>query len=129
MAFYSWFLYLHLAAIGISIFLFVLRFFWLCRESPHLRRRWVSIVPHANDTLLLLSGVALIALTHASPFAQEQSWLTMKLFGVIIYIFLGHIALGKRARSRSIRWLAFILALVCLYLIAQTAITKPLLVE
>ncbi|RLM22855.1 siroheme synthase [Brenneria alni] len=124
------FAYLHMATIGASIFLFVLRFFWLCRQSPMLRQRWVKILPHINDTLLLLSGVGLIFLNHVYPFTAEQSWLTEKLFGVIIYILLGSIALGKRQRSQNVRWLAFILALVCFYLVMQISLTKlPLLME
>ena len=82
------------------------------------------MVPHINDTLLLASGVALIVINRFYPFSVQESWLTAKLFGVIIYILLGHIALGRRQRSLSLRWVAFILALVCFFLIAQAAITK-----
>ncbi|KAA9001904.1 siroheme synthase [Affinibrenneria salicis] len=120
--------YLHIASVWTSIGLFVLRFFWLYSNPTLLQRRWVRIAPHIIDTLLLASGVALILITHFYPFAEEQSWLTEKLFGVIIYILLGHIALGKRTRSHKIRWLAFIFALVCIYLIFQLTHTKlPLL--
>ncbi|QCR10318.1 SirB2 family protein [Brenneria rubrifaciens] len=117
-------------AVGVSLFLFVLRFFWLCRQSAILQQRWVRRLPHINDTLLLLSGVGLIFLNHVYPFTDEQSWLTEKLFGVIIYILLGSIALGKRPRSQKVRWLAFIFALVCFYLVMQISLSKlPLLME
>ncbi|MCG8707788.1 SirB2 family protein [Brenneria sp. 4F2] len=122
------FAYLHMVTVGVSIVLFVLRFFWLCRQSPLLRQRWVKILPHLNDTLLLVSGVALLIINRVYPFTAGQSWLTEKLFGVIIYIFLGAIALGKRPRSQKMRWLAFILALVCFCLVMQISLTKlPLL--
>jgi uncharacterized membrane protein SirB2 len=93
-----------------------------------LQKRWVKIMPHVVDTLLLLSGVALIFITHFYPFSPQGTWLTEKLFGVIIYILLGFVALSKRPRSQTMRWLAFILALGCLYLIVKLAMTKiPLL--
>ncbi|WP_281728904.1 SirB2 family protein [Brenneria roseae] len=124
------FAYLHMVTVGASLFLFVLRFFWLCRQPAMLQQRWVKILPHINDTLLLLSGLALVFINHVYPFTAEQSWLTEKLFGVIIYIFLGSIALGKRPRSQKVRWLAFIFALVCFYLVMQISLTKlPLLME
>lgn len=122
--------YLHMVTVGVSIFLFVLRFFWLCRQSAMLRQRWVKILPHVNDTLLLLSGVGLVVIGHIYPFTAGQSWLTEKLFGVIIYILLGAVALGKRPRSQKVRWLAFILALVCFCLVVQISLTGlPLLME
>ncbi|MFT8210026.1 MAG: SirB2 family protein [Symbiopectobacterium sp.] len=114
----------HLLAVAVTLSLFVTRFYWLCRQSPALHRRWVKVVPHINDTLLLVSGIALIVINRFYPFIAQESWLTAKLFGVIIYILLGHIALGRRQRSLSLRWMAFILALVCFFLIAQAAITK-----
>ncbi|MFE8049807.1 SirB2 family protein [Brenneria goodwinii] len=122
--------YLHMVTVGVSIFLFVLRFFWLCRQSAMLQQRWIKILPHINDTLLLVSGVGLVVVNRIYPFTTGQSWLTEKLFGVIIYILLGAVALGKRPRSGTIRWLAFILALVCFYLVMQISLTKlPLLME
>ncbi|MEC5321147.1 SirB2 family protein [Brenneria populi subsp. brevivirga] len=130
MALFLGFAYLHMVTVGVSIALFVLRFFWLCRQSAMLRRRWVKILPHINDTLLLLSGVGLLIINHVYPFTAGQSWLTEKVFGVIIYILLGAVALGKRQRTQKMRWLAFILALACFYLVMQISLTKlPLLME
>ncbi|MFC0074061.1 SirB2 family protein [Samsonia erythrinae] len=123
-------IYLHLATVGISISLFVLRFFWLCRQSPLLQQRWVKILPHINDTLLLISGIGLIILSHVYPFTFGNSWLTEKLFGVIIYILLGAIALGKRPRRLKTRALAFVSALICFGLVMLVALTQsPLLME
>ncbi|MEF9675210.1 SirB2 family protein [Pectobacterium aroidearum] len=123
-------IYLHLVTVGISISLFIIRFFWLCRQSALLQQRWVKILPHINDTLLLISGIGLITLSHTYPFTPEQSWLTEKLFGVIIYILLGAIALGKRPRSQKVRWLAFVSALMCFGVVVLLALTQsPLLME
>ncbi|VEB97110.1 Invasion gene expression up-regulator, SirB [Cedecea lapagei] len=128
MATYFTLKYLHIITVVLSISLFVLRYWWQYRGSAMSAKRWVRIVPHANDTLLLVSGVALVMITHFYPFTPQGTWLTEKLFGVIIYIALGFIALGKRPRSQQVRWFAFLLGLVVLYIIIKLATTKiPLL--
>lgn len=119
---------LHLITIVITVVLFVTRFYWLQRGSAMLQRRWVRILPHLNDTLLLLSGIVLVTITHFYPFSPQGAWLTEKLFGVIIYIVLGAVALGRRPRAQKVRWIAFIVAVVALVLICQLATSKmPLL--
>ncbi|EOL9039262.1 invasion regulator SirB2 [Cronobacter sakazakii] len=120
--------HLHILTVMISISLFILRYWWQYRSSPMSSKRWVRIVPHVNDTVLLGSGVALVLITHFYPFTPQGAWLTEKLFGVIIYIVLGFIALGRRPRSQQVRWIAFLLGLVVLYIIVKLATTKvPLL--
>jgi uncharacterized membrane protein SirB2 len=85
----------------------------------------MRIVPHAVDTLLLLSGLGLIVVTRYIPFTANGAWLTEKLFGVIIYIVLGFIALGRhRPRSQQTGFIAFLLGLVVLYIIIKLAATK-----
>ncbi|STW06423.1 protein sirB2 [Klebsiella grimontii] len=113
----------------VSVSLFVLRYWWRWSGNRLLDQRWVRIAPHCSDTLLFLSGAGLMAITHYLPFTEEGTWLTEKLFGVIIYIALGFIALGRRrSRSQQSRFVAFLLALVVLFIIIQLAITRiPLL--
>lgn len=119
---------LHLLTVAVTTLMFVLRFFWLQTSSAMLQRRWVRIVPHLNDTLLLLSGILLVVITHFYPFSPQGAWLTEKLFGVIIYIALGFIALGRKPRAQKVRWIAFIVAAAALVLIYHLATTKmPLL--
>ncbi|RWR03456.1 siroheme synthase [[Pantoea] beijingensis] len=118
----------HFLTVAISIAMFVLRFYWLQKRSLHLQCRWVRIVPHINDTLLLISGILLVWISHFYPFTPQGSWLTEKLFGVIIYIVLGFIALGRRPRSCKVRWIAFLAAIIVVCLIIKLAISKmPLL--
>ena len=119
----------HLASIALSVSLFVLRYGWRECHSARAHARWTRVVPPIVDTVLLLSGVGLIAKTHILPFTEQGTWLTEKLFGVIIYIVLGFIALDyRRARSQQARLVAFPLALVVLYIIIKLATTKiPLL--
>lgn len=124
MAVYSALKHLHLLTVTISIVLFVLRFFWKWRNSAMMNKRWVKITPHINDTVLFVSGIALVVMFNLYPLLGMDSWLTEKLFGVIIYILLGYVALGKKTESQNLRTLAFVLALGCLYLIIKLATTK-----
>ncbi|MHA6311054.1 MULTISPECIES: SirB2 family protein [Pantoea] len=114
----------HLLTVAITIFMFVLRFYWLRSGSAMLSRRWVRILPHANDTLLLLTGVSLVMITHFYPFTPQGSWLTEKLLGVIIYIALGFVALSRRPRTDRTRWIAFLVALIALVLVIKLALSK-----
>ncbi|BDH45613.1 siroheme synthase [Salmonella enterica subsp. enterica serovar Choleraesuis] len=126
---YIAFKHLHILTVIISVSLFILRYWWQYRNSPMSQRRWVRVIPHINDTLLLLSGVALVMITHFYPFTPQGAWLTEKLFGVIIYIVLGFVALGRKSpRNHQLRWIAFLLGLVVIYVIVKLATTKvPLL--
>ncbi|WP_410516774.1 SirB2 family protein [Pantoea allii] len=119
---------LHLLTVAVTISLFLLRFYWQRVGSAILQQRWVRILPHINDTLLLLSGASLVMITHFYPFSPQGSWLTEKLLGVIIYIALGSVALSRRPRSDRTRWIAFIVALIALVTIIKLALSKmPLL--
>lgn len=126
---FSLLLGVHLISIALSVGLLTLRFWWRYTQARLASARWTRIAPPVIDTVLLLSGVALIAKTHILPFTEQGTWLTEKLFGVIIYIILGFIALDyRRARSQQARLIAFPLALVVLYIIIKLATTKiPLL--
>ncbi len=119
---------LHLVAVCLTVLLFICRFYWKTVNSPMLHQRWVKITPHINDTILLLSGVSLIFITHYLPFTEDGSWLTEKLFAVVLYIGLGVIAFGRRNFSQFTRGIAFCAALLTLGIILWLAINRvPLL--
>ena len=116
---------LHLTSVALTISLFILRYWWRWSNHPRFQARWVRVLPHIVDSVLLLSGVGLIALTGYLPFTVKGAWLTEKLFGVIIYIVLGFIALGRhRPRGQQAGFIAFMLGLVVLYIIIKLAATK-----
>lgn len=125
MSTFSVLLNVHLISIALSVGLLTLRFWWRYTDSRLACARWTRIVPPVVDTVLLLSGIALMVKAHILPFTEHGTWLTEKLFGVIIYIVLGFIALDyRRARSQQVRLVAFPLALVVLYIIIKLATTK-----
>jgi len=83
--------------------------------------RWI---PHANDTLLLITAVALIALTGWKPFVHF--WLTMKVVLLVGYIVAGVFAVRPNFKP-WVRTLAAVLAFVQLAAIFHFAMSKPLL--
>jgi uncharacterized membrane protein SirB2 len=112
---------LHLSTIALTLALFVLRGFWMMRESPRLQARWVRIVPHLNDSLLLASGISLAILTQQYPLVN--GWLSAKFFALILYIVLGTIAL-KRGQTRSQRIAAWFAALLVFGYMVAVAVTR-----
>jgi len=114
---------LHLATIAVTLTLFLLRGVWMMADSPRLQARWVRIVPHVNDTLLLASGIGLAVLIGQYPLVH--GWLTAKLFALIAYIVLGTIAL-KRGKTRGVRIAAWVAALaVFAYMLAVARTHAP----
>ena len=114
----------HVGCVAASYALFVVRGIWMMRESSHLQHRWVRIVPHLVDTLLLASAVALAVMSHQYPLAN--GWLTAKVVGLLIYVGLGTVALkrGKTRRARVMAWLAA--QAVFFYIVAVAIMRQPL---
>jgi len=112
--------HLHLTTVILSFCLFIMRGIWMMAESPHLQARWVRIVPHVIDAILLASAIGLTLTLHQYPFAQ--GWLTAKVLGLIAYIILGSIAL-KRGSTQTIRVAAFIGSLAVFGYIVSVALT------
>ncbi len=104
----------------LSLALFVLRGHWMLTDSSQSRRRWVRIVPHVIDAVLLTSAIGLVLILHQYPFVH--GWLTAKVLGLTAYIILGSIAL-KRGQTKPIRATAWILALATFGYIASVAVT------
>jgi len=117
---YSLFKTLHVTTVLASVGLFLLRLYWSYRAPDWLGRRWVRIVPHAIDTLLLASAIALTVEIHQYPFVD--SWLSAKVLALIAYIVCGSFAL-KRARTERGRRLAAIAAIGCVTYILAVALT------
>ncbi|MFI3246421.1 MAG: SirB2 family protein [Ferrimonas sp.] len=119
--------HLHFTVIAISILLFSLRFVWSMSDSIQMQKKWVKIVPHVVDTLLLISGVMLIMVTGFTP--MNSPWLFEKLLALVAYIALGMLAF-KSQRSKAYRVMAFVGALGWLFYMSRLAMTKmPILLS
>lgn len=116
---------LHVTCVVVSFSLFFLRGAWMITESPLLQRRWVKIVPHVNDTLLLIAGLSMAFMIRQYPFVD--GWLTAKVLGLIAYIVLGTIGL-KRGSTKAQRvgfWLAAQFVFFYIVAVALTRSVNP----
>jgi uncharacterized membrane protein SirB2 len=114
---------IHVAAAALSLALFLLRAAWMLGSPARLRMRWVGIVPHCVDAVLLASALWLAWELGA---AGTRGWLTAKVVGVLVYIAAGTVAL-KRGRTRGVRIGALVVALATFGYIAAVALTKSAL--
>lgn len=113
--------HIHIASVATSYALFFARGIWMARDSALLQRRWVKIVPHLVDTVLLASAIALAVMSAQYPLAR--SWLTAKVIGLVVYIAVGTVAL-KRGKTRRVRIAAWLVAQLVFFYIVAVAITR-----
>jgi uncharacterized membrane protein SirB2 len=113
--------HVHIACVALSIAGFCLRGLLLMRKSALMERRWMRIVPHVNDLILLAAAITLTVLIGQYPFLD--AWLTAKAFGLIAYIILGALAL-QAGRTAPQRVAAGIGAVAVFGWIVSVALTK-----
>lgn len=116
---YAFIKHFHATCAVLSFMLFFLRGIWSFRGSPIMGRRWVKIVPHTVDTLLLASALWLAFTIGQYPFVD--AWLTAKVLGLVLYIGLGFIALrfGRTKAIRITAWLAAQMVFFYILLVAR----------
>jgi len=111
----------HLSCAVLSIGGFVLRFGLMLAASPLLASRAARVLPHIVDTLLL--GSALLLVWHGGGMPGRDAWLNAKIVGLLLYIVLGSIAL-KRGRTRTVRFVAGVLAIAVFGFIVSAALLR-----
>jgi len=116
----------HIGAAVLSFGLFFIRGIWMLHAPERLRRRWVRIVPHLNDTLLLGSAVALALWSRQYP--GVNGWLTAKVIALLVYIALGMFALkrGRTRRSRAFAWFGAMVVFIYIVAVALTRSVWPI---
>lgn len=112
--------HLHMTAVGISVLLFVFRFIYGQMNPSFLQKKWVKVVPHIIDTVLLGSAIWLCVILSQYPIVN--GWLTAKVIGVVGYILFGLLALKSETPVK--KWGGFAGALIVLGVTAKVAITK-----
>ncbi len=112
---------IHVGSVVLSYLLFTLRGFWVISQSPLLQKRWVKIMPHVIDTALLVSAIILAVYIQQSPL--QDSWLTAKVAGLLVYIGLGMVAM-RFGKTRQIRIAAWVAAETVFFYIVLVALTK-----
>ena len=111
----------HIACALVTISLFVYRGWWIVCHPGATRPRWMRIVPHGIDTLLLASAIGLVYATGQYP--GEQAWLNAKIVALVVYIVLGLIAF-RFAPSPGVRSLSWVLGIAVVCYIALVAVTR-----
>lgn len=112
---------IHVATAAISYALFFVRGVWMLAASPMLNRRWVKVVPHVNDTVLLAAAIWMAVILREFP--GTHGWLTAKLAGLLAYIGLGMLAL-RHGRTRGVRLAAWLAAQLAFAYIVAVALTR-----
>lgn len=116
---------IHLSAVSLSFIGFFIRGLWMMADSSMLAKKWVKVVPHIVDTVLLLSAIMLTIQIQQFPFVTD--WLTAKFCALMVYIFLGIIALraGKTKQQKVIAWLLGLATFVYIGSVAMTKTPMP----
>jgi uncharacterized membrane protein SirB2 len=112
--------YFHVSCVVLSISGFVLRWLLQQRGALVMQRRWVRVLPHVNDTLLLGSALTMAFMSSQYPFVA--AWLTSKVLGLLAYIALGVVAL--RGPTARMRLFAFGAALAVFAWIVSVALSR-----
>ena len=112
---------LHIITVVISISLFVGRGLWLYALKNNLSARWIKILPHVNDTVLLITGILLAVQLQQYPLVHD--WLTVKIICLLIYIGLGFSAM-KWHKSTKAGLLSWVCAIIVFVYMVSVAITK-----
>ncbi len=113
---------IHVTLAYFTVIGFAVRAVWAFSGSPMLQQKWVRILPHVIDTLLLLAGIGLVV-TFSHPLTQP--WLLAKFAALFAYIGFGVLTL--RASTNGLRLLGVLGALLALaYLFAVAFARNPL---
>lgn len=112
---------LHIGCASLSITFFVLRWGMDMRAIAWRQQRWLRILPHANDAVLLSAAIALATMSRQYPW--QLPWLGTKVILLLLYIALGKMALDTAQDVRR-RALWGVLALMTVFTIAGIAITR-----
>ena len=112
---------IHETAVALSITGFFIRGLGRLVGAEPLGGRLLKSLPHAIDTVLLLSALTLAWMLGITPLSAP--WLMAKVCGLVVYIGLGVVAM-RAGVSTGTRLAAWIGALVTASWIVSVAITK-----
>lgn len=112
------FKYLHIVSVAASFALFFVRGLWMMQSYPDSQEKWVRVLPHVVDAVLVLSAIAMLAM---SPKGWPGDWLTVKLALIVVYVVLA-LYLFRGARALATKFLAWLLGLLVFLFITTIAV-------
>jgi uncharacterized membrane protein SirB2 len=118
---YSTIKLIHQSAVALSLTGFFVRGAASLLGASWTGSRAAKTLPHLVDTVLLVSAVSLAWMLRLHP--GNASWILAKVIGLVVYVFLGMVAL-RTGRSRLVKAAAWAAALVVASWIVSVAITK-----
>jgi len=86
-----------------------------------MQSKWLRVLPHINDTVLLLAAVYLAWVLHAHPF--NSPWIFAKIIALVIYVILGTQVI-KRKGSVTRQWGCYFAGITTFGYIIGVAVTK-----
>jgi len=111
---------LHVACVLLSGSLFALRGLLTLKGISFANHRGLARLSYVIDATLLAAAIMLTIIIHQYPFSQ--SWLTVKVLMLVVYIVLGIFAL--RGGTTRLRKAGFFAAALCVYaFIISVAVT------
>ncbi|MCK9540155.1 SirB2 family protein [Dokdonella sp.] len=115
--------WVHIWAVILSGSLFAFRGLLMLARSRFTNHAALRFPSYVIDTTLLTAAFMLLGILHLNPFAQ--AWLTVKIVLLVVYIFLGVLAL-KRGRTRAVQVTCYFAALlVYLYIVSVARAHNP----
>jgi uncharacterized membrane protein SirB2 len=109
----------HITLAYLTVIGFVVRGLWSIIDAPMRRAKWVRVLPHVIDTLLLGIGVIMVFTIGAS---LTEGWLAAKMIALLGYIGFGIVTM--RAGSKRLKIASFVAALACVGYIFAVAFSR-----
>ena len=116
--------HLHMLFALLSISGFIVRAMLAFKDHPWLNTRFLKVMPHVNDTFLLLAALYLAWSIQATPF--NSPWLLAKIIALLLYIIFATRVIKLKGGTAS-RVAYFMLSLLSFAYIVAVAMTKQVL--
>ena len=114
----------HVACVVISGSMFVYRYAKLRLHPDQSLPKALKILPHVNDTVLLVCAIGMLILIGLNPFTTP--WLLAKIVALLVYIALGAICMRSLPGSRS-QTVSFVAAISVFAYILLVGLSKQVI--
>ena len=111
--------YLHIVCVAASFALLFVRGLWVMQSYPDSKEKWVRMLPHLVDAVLVLSAIALLVMSPLKGWPGD--WLTVKLVLIVVYALLV-LYLFRGAKAMAAKILTWLLGLFVLLFITTMAV-------
>lgn len=115
---------MHVGCAVASIALFGIRAACASANLPWRQSRVLRVLPHVNDTLLLLAAIGLASWSNQTPWTHD--WLGAKVLALLVYIGVGRLALQERQSLAARRGWAVLALLTVGYIVLAARTRSPL---